>query len=179
MTNRHDGDKNKNVINSDPKTVKEVFYGKKFLGIRLLIIGTSLITLLTWISNSLSVSCLLSIFQNAFMVFIITTMVLSRLNILSLNQRVKKGIMVGSVVGAIFATVLYLTENIQYYFLGGRELAFTEIGKPVPPLNFYTIRAELFSGMWACVLLVMLSAITGFISGAISGKVSISKDLEK
>jgi hypothetical protein len=151
-------------------TLKDVLLDKKYLDIRIIIICTSLITFFTWIRNSVSISCMLSIFQNVIMVFIITSLLLARSNTYYFPTRVKRGVIIGGTIGGIYAIILYIVENIDYYFFGGRELISSTIGEPAPPLNIYTVRAELFSGLWACIFLVILSAVIGLIAALLLRK---------
>ncbi|OGO27852.1 MAG: hypothetical protein A2136_07660 [Chloroflexi bacterium RBG_16_54_11] len=172
--NRSKVDKN----NNGTITINDVLHEKKYLDIRIIIICTTLITFLTWAPNSFSISCMLSIFQNVIMVFIITSMLLSRSNTFSFTNRIKRGVIVGSVIGGIYAIVLYIVENIEYYFFGVREITYSAIGIPIPPLNIYTIRGELCSGLWAIIFLVILSAIIGFIAGLLPGKPRFNIDFK-
>ncbi len=168
MNKRHKDDIKLNETSVEPGSLKEILLGKRFFDIRLLIVLTSLITLLTWIKNSLSISCQLIFLQNVFLVFIITTKILSRLNIHELRERIKSGAIIGGGVGAAYTTVMFITEDIHYYFMGGRDDISTALGKPVLPVNFYFIRNELCTGLWFCLFLITLSAFIGFFAGMIS-----------
>ena len=179
MNKRYEDRKELNKINAEPRIFREIFLGKRFRDFRLLLVITSLITLLTWIKNSISISCQLIFLQNIFLVFIYTTMILSRLNIIVFKQRIKKGVIVGGGVGAIYATVLFLIEEIHYYFMGGREDIATTLGKPVPPVNFYSIRGELYTALWFWLFLIILSAIVGFLAGVIPFRRRLEIDISK
>ena len=114
--------------------IKDIFINKKYSDIRLIIVVSVSLTLLLWIKDSLEISCLLSFFQNVLLVLYITTSILNRMNINKV-QRIKNGMIIGGSIGILYGTMMFLVEDIKYYFFGGRLQTARDLGLPFIPLS--------------------------------------------
>ncbi len=152
--------------------IKDIFINKKYSDIRLIIVVSVSLTLLLWIKDSLEISCLLSFFQNVLLVLYITTSILNRMNINKV-QRIKNGMIIGGSIGILYGTMMFLVEDIKYYFFGGRLQTARDLGLPFIPLSNDLIMTELISQFWIWFFLVLLSLSFGFVGGVISkGQIS-------
>jgi hypothetical protein len=148
----------------------EVLFGSRFLWVRIFAAISVLSSLLTLVTNSIEFSCQLSIVQNILLPFFGTLLLLSELKLSNRTSRIKIGVSAAVLIGMISALSLLILSNIHYYFLGGIETAFTEQGMIVPPLTLRAILVGIGSDIWILIILTFVSAITGLIAAAISGR---------
>jgi hypothetical protein len=149
---------------------REILYKREFLWIRVLVIVAALSCFITFFYKNIPFSCQLSFIQNLLLPFFATSLFLSKKRFLSFLDRIKIGVLLGASFGAITATLTTAISNIDYYFLGVRGEAFVASNQPVPPFNLSTLWAELGSQVCIWLLLILISAFSGFIAALIPFK---------
>ena len=107
------------------------------------------------------------LFQNVIMVFIIVSLLLAKLELKTLKQKVVFGFKAGSITGALVALVYTIVDKLQYYALGHRELVYELSGQSPPPLTIDLLFVGIGSTIVIWILLVILSSLSGVIAAFI------------
>ena len=148
--------------------IRRVLSDSNFSRVRFLVAASIVMSLLPIFYNNLVLSCIMAIVQNVVLVYMANREYLKILDITVQVSRMRQGAMFGSFMGSISATISIVLSNIQFYFLGFREIAYSAGGDSIPPLSIEILWAELGSQLIIWCFLVLLSAGVGLVSAAIS-----------
>ena len=138
----------------DEQLFKKIFVDRRFLLIRILFILTISSSFIIIFYVTIPFSCQLMLFQNVIMVFIIVSLLLAKLELKTLKQKVVFGFKAGSITGAFVALVYIIVDKLQYYALGHRELVYELSGQSPPPLNIDLLFVGIGSTIVIWILLV-------------------------
>jgi hypothetical protein len=150
--------------------LRKIFSEPRFLKIKLIILTSGILSLITIFYNSILFSCQLALIQNALLVYIVTSMLFSINKMQGRGKRIKLGVPIAAVFGAFPASITILLSNIQYYFFGFRDLAYSAKGLVAPPITSQMLLVELGSQIGSWLMLIAISAIAGFIASIVGSK---------
>ena len=146
--------------------VKIFLVDPRFRGLRVLVVAIALTSLTTFVYQSIPFSCQLIILQNAILPFIVVHQFLRKIDNLSVGDRIKTGLLIGGLVGALVAAFSIIISKVHYYFLGDRVLASNLLGVPVTTLTPESIIGNMWTSFYLWIFFIILSVIFGLL-GAI------------
>jgi MFS family permease len=154
------------------KIFTELFFNKELLEIRVLVIVAVLSSLLNLVYNSLYFSLQLSFAQNFLVPLVCTVLFLrhqkSSSAVRDFRTNLKSGIKIGVVVGTITILSSTITNEIYYYFLGGREEVSKFLGIPFLSVTFGSLLINQIFYFSFSLFWVSISAIAGIIGTALT-----------
>ncbi|NOT04077.1 MAG: hypothetical protein HOP27_05715 [Anaerolineales bacterium] len=153
-----------NVKESVIGLINKIFRDPRFFRPRFLILFSAAVSLITIFYNSVLFSCELALFQNGFLVYITTLILLATSKLLDRSERIKLGVPLAAILGTLYASITLSISNIQYYFFGFRERAFLAKGLITPQITIRILEAELGSQIYILLILVLISAFAGFLA---------------
>jgi hypothetical protein len=148
----------------------KIFNDPTFFRLRFLILFSAGISLVTIIYNGVLFSCGLYLLQNGFLVYITTLLLLYASKLFDRSKRIKLGVPISFILGIFYGSVTLLVDNIQYYFFGFRERAFSAMGLVAPQTTIRTLWVEIGSQLVLLSILVLISTFAGFLASITNQK---------
>jgi hypothetical protein len=148
----------------------KIFSEPKYFKIKLIILVSGLLSFVTIFYNSILFSCQLALIQNALLVFIAISILFSINKLQDRGKRIKLGVPIAAVLGAFPASITILLSNIQYYFFGFRNLAYSTKGFVAPLITGQMLLVELGSQVGSWLMLIAISGFAGFIASIVVSK---------
>ena len=156
--------KNKIIVEKERPLFNRILYEMDFLVVRMLTLLSALSGFVPVFYNGFVIGCQLMFFQNVLMPALITALFLSAMKKFGRIERLKSGLMIGAIVGAIPALISVVVNNMQYYFFGVREAEIAARGGIVGPVTLTSLLYVLASQILAFIFLTGLSGLMGIIA---------------
>jgi len=160
-----------NNIQNPKETVanllKKIFKISTFFRIRLTIFFSLAICFTTIFYNNIVFSCISSLLQNVLLVYITILMLFSVSKISDSSERIKLGVPIATILGALYSGLTLLIGIIQYDFFGFRDRVFVGSNLVAPQITTQTILVGLASQIVLWFILTLISAGTGFLASII------------
>ena len=146
------------------KMLKLLMSDPRFRGVRVLIIVFALLSFVTFFYQTISFTCQISILQNVLLPIIVVQQYILKMGWMPIGKRIRIGLRLGGIVGASIALFYLIVQDIQYYFFGWRELAYSTLSLDITEVTIQTVFVKLGTDVFILSGLTILSIISGIIA---------------
>jgi hypothetical protein len=158
MSNIHRSD-----TEPDGNMISKLIRKREFVSVRLLFVLSCLLGLLFLISGHIALCCALPLAQVVIIPSFCVIVTLPRLQISRRSKQLATGVKISTMVSAIPSIISFISQDIHYFLLGGRDVAYGTLQKVLPSLTTQSVLISIYSNVLFLGAAIAVSAIIGLI----------------
>ena len=154
--------------------VKKIFFDPSFLGIRILIV-ISIIMTFVQLFTAISLSCQLTLIQLIILPHWVASIYLEKIQLPTRTLETKAGTIVGVLTEIVSAVIFSITEIIRFLFPEFREPFFLEHRVSIPSDDTLVSMAFILGIVLVGLVMIVVSAFSGFLAALLPTRKWLSK----